>query len=124
MDLESVKKAEGGCIRALLGYQLLNMSDEDLVLLIRKDSFKSSLNVLRSEGWDTIDAIYASDINEHTGKILIVYRLCSNWRIHKTLGIQVYVSYKSPWLSASDIFPDADRFERTLSEEYQLKFVS
>ena len=49
MISKSKDEAEGGMIRALLGYQLLSISDEDLVVSIREDAFIYSIESLKSE---------------------------------------------------------------------------
>ena len=62
MTAKSIDEAEGGMVRALLGYQLLNLYDEDLVIFIRRDGFIKSIASLKSKGWDRLEEIYCSDL--------------------------------------------------------------
>lgn len=111
------KEAEGGMLRAILGYQLLNLSGADLVLYIRSKEILWSLEQLKGEGWHVLEGIEFSRIDEGSTDFLLTYRLRSAFRLHQILGIQVQIDAKLVWPSAISIFPEAKKFEALGGEE-------
>jgi hypothetical protein len=118
MSLDSERGAEGGMIRALLGYQLINLSAEDLVIVVRPEGFLETMNQLKLEGWNQLKAIYPSDFEPTDQTIFLTYILRSETRIHRSLGIQVQLSPTSPWKSISGIFRNAEQIETVLTNQY------
>lgn len=109
-------------IRALLGYQLISISDEDLVVSIREDAFIYSIESLKSEGWSILEAIYCSDLDTPINYAFLVYRLRSEWRSHKTLAVQVRIDHEQYWHSVSELFPNGKLLEDILTNEDKIRF--
>lgn len=111
------KEAEGGLLRSILGYQLLNLSGADLVLYIRSEEILWSLEQLKREGWDNLEAIEFTRMGDASTNFLLTYRLRSTFRLHQILGVLVQIDAKLVWPSVISIFPEAEKSEALGVEE-------
>lgn len=123
MSNDKARAHEGGMIRALLGYQLLHMADEDLVLFVRNDNICFTLDNLMDSGWVTLDAIYSCDSEESDDHVLLTYYLNSNNCQHKTIAVQVLINRYENWHSVGHIFHNANYFEEIIMKEKYITFI-
>jgi NADH:ubiquinone oxidoreductase subunit C len=114
---------EAGMIRALLGYGLLNVAAEDLVLLVRAESLIYSLQQLQEEGWDSLEMICWAPLEEESDALGLSYRLRSTARRNRTLGVQVQAQAGARWPSAAEIFANARVLEDDLARSCPLTFA-
>ena len=117
-------EAEGGMIRSLLGHSLINLSSEDLILLVRQETFLYSICALKDEGWNKLELIYFSDKLEVLESLFLTYRLSASARSHRTIGLQVQIACGSLPLSTFNIFPNSKNLEEILEVEHEITFTT
>lgn len=110
-------------IRGLLGYQLLHMADEDLVLFVRNDDIFFKLDNLMNSGWITLDAIYSCDSEDSDDHVLLTYCLSSTNCQHKTIAVQFLINRYENWRSVGHIFQNARYFEEIINQEKYITFI-
>ncbi len=97
-----------------------------LIMNVDKDKIRNVVDVLNSEGFDTILSITVVDIpdrNMFIIRYIFSKRVLDNYPIRRVI-VQTYVSRDRPEIdSISDIYPFANYLERECYEMFGVRFI-
>ena len=116
-------EAERGAISSALSYALVSMAKADLTLLVRNESFLSSISYFKEVGWTELKSIYSDDFDDGSKRHVLVYNLLAKGNaVHKSIAVQVLINSEYPWYSIAHVFPTASEKESYLRDQYGITF--
>lgn len=115
--------SELGAISSALSYALVSVAKADLTLLVRNESFLSSISYFKEVGWTELKSIYGDDFDDGSKRHALVYNLLAKGdAVHKSIAVQVLINSEYPWYSITHVFPTASEKESYLHDQYGITF--
>lgn len=116
--------SEIGAISSALSYALVSLAKADLTLLVRNESFLSSIEYFKEVGWTELEAIYGDEFDDGSKRHVLVYKFLTKRSnaAHKSIAVQVLMNSEYPWYSIAHVFPTAGQKETYLRDQYGITF--